>query len=243
MEQELAALKRLQRIDQQLSQRQSQKEHLPQRLAAAQQDVQDRQEQRRQVEQQLQSRRLEIDRQELDLRSHEERGARLRQQLNQVRTNREYQALLTEIKSVEADVSRLEEAILEAMGEADELAAEQARLADLIQETQREVTAVGQAVSEEAGALEGQIASLSQDRQEVAVGIDPENLATYERLRRGLGGRVVVPVRNDHCEGCHMPLTPQTISELLANRALVVCHRCGLILYLQESAEPAEPQG
>jgi len=242
MEHELADLRRLQRIDEQLGQLHSQKEQLPQRLAAAHKDVQDRQERREQVQQQLQRHRLEIDRQELDLRSREQHVARLRQQLNQVRTNREYQAMLTEIQSLEADVSRLEETALAAMGEADELAAEQARLAEEIQETQRQVGAVEEAVSEEAGVLEGQIAGLHQERQEVASRIDPESLAVYERLRGGLSGRVVVPVRDEHCGGCHMPLTPQTISELLVSRALVICHRCRRILYLEESAEPAEPQ-
>jgi len=241
MEKELAALKRLQRLDEQLAQLQRRQEGLPQRVAAARRNVDEREERRRQSQERLHHHRLEIDRQELELRSREEHIGRLRQQLNQVKTNREYQTLLTEIRSLEADVSRLEEGALEAMGEADELAAELETLRGGIEEAQQEVRAVEQAVGDEADSLGSEIAGLEGDRRQVAALVSPESLAVYERLRRGLGGRVVVPIVNELCQGCHLPLTPQTVSELLTGRSLVTCHRCGRILYLDEGAERQGP--
>jgi len=242
MEKELAALKRLQRLDEQLAQLQRRKQHLPQRVAAAHGDIDRCQERRQQSQERLQHHRLEIDRQELELRSREEHIARLRGQLNQVKTNREYQVLLTEIRSLEADVSRLEEGALEAMGEADELVAELESLDGEIEGAQKEVRAVEQAVSEEAEAVDAEIADLESDREQVVALVTPDSLAIYERLQRGLGGRVVVPIVNELCQGCHLPLTPQTISELLSGRSLITCHRCGRILYLEQGAAPEEPE-
>lgn len=240
MEKQLAALKRLQRIDEQLLQLRSRKEQLPQRVAAAERDVEQRRQNQRQTQQQLQDHRREIDRQELQLRSCEDQIARLRRQLSQVKTNREYQALLTEIQSLEADKGRLEEAVLVALTEVDDLNARLEALSGEIRAAEEEVEAVRRAVAREAEELQNRIADLERDRQAVASLIDPDNLAVYERLHGGIRGRVVVAVRNEHCQGCHMPLTPQTINELLTNRNLITCLHCGRILYLDETPEAGE---
>jgi len=237
MEQKLAALRRLQCIDEQLDQLRARKAHLPERVAAAQGDVSTRESLRDQIQESIRQHRHEIDRQELDLRSREEHTGRLREQLSRAKTNREYQALLTEIKSLEADVSRLEETILEAMGATDELKAELDALAGHIVEAAKEVQEVERTVKEEAAQLDEQIARLEKDRREVADLLDPEHLQVYERLHRGLSRRVVVPVRGELCRGCHMPVMPQTINLLMSNRDLVTCHRCGRILYLDETGE------
>jgi hypothetical protein len=240
MEEQLAALKRLQRIDEELADLLSRKGHLPQRVAAATRDAQEQEDRLRETQSQLLHQRREIDRQELELRSREEHIARLRTQLSQVKTNREYQAMITEIQSLEADISRLEEAVLEAMGETDGLSAELERLRGLAEAARREVTAVEQAVAQEGQVLEGQIAEVQRRRGEVTALLTPEHRAIYERLRAGLPGRVVVSVEGGDCQGCHMPLTPQTLSELLVNKALLTCHRCGRILYLAENWEAPE---
>jgi predicted nucleic acid-binding Zn-ribbon protein len=241
MEEQLAALKRLQRIDEELSQLLSRARHLPERVAAAKKDAEEREGGLRQAQEQLQHHRREIDRQELELRSREEHVTRLRGQLIQVKTNREYQAMLTEIQSFETDASRLEESILEAMGEMDGLAAELKRLGGLVEESRREVAVVEQVVAQEGQVLEGGIAELQRRRAEVTGLVTPENRAIYERLRAGLPGRVLVPVAGQDCQGCHMPLRPQALSELMLNKVLLTCHRCGRILYLPENWEPPEP--
>jgi hypothetical protein len=241
MEEQLAALKRLQRIDEELGQLLSRKEHLPRRVAAARKDAEERKAGLQRVQDQLCHQRREIDRQELELRSREEYVSRLRGQLLQVKTNREYQAMLAEIKSFEADASRLEEAVLEAMGEMDGLAEELKQLGRLVEEAHREVTAVEQVVAQEGQALEAEIGELQRRRAELSALLTPEHRAVYERLRAGLVGRVVVALDGGDCQGCHMPLTPQAISELLLGKTLITCHRCGRILYLPENWEPPQP--
>jgi predicted nucleic acid-binding Zn-ribbon protein len=241
MEEQLAALKRLQRIDEELAQLLSRKGHLPQRVAAARKDAEERETGLRQVQDQLRHHRREIDRQELELRSREERVTRLRGQLLQVKTNRDYQAMLTEIQSFGADASRLEEAILEAMGETDGLTGELKRLGSLVEEACREVAAVEQVVAQEGQTLDGEIGELQRRRTEVSALLAPEHRAVYERLHAGLPGRLVVALEGGDCQGCHMPLTPQAISELMLGKALITCHRCGRILYLPENWEPPEP--
>jgi hypothetical protein len=241
MEEQLAALKRLQRIDEELTQLLSRTRHLPERVAAAKKDAQERETGLRQTQEQLQHHRREIDRQELELRSREGQVARLRGQLIQLKTNREYQAMLTEIQSFETDASRLEESILEAMGETDGLTGELQRLGGLVEEVRREVTAVEQVVAQEGQVLAGQTGELERRRTEVIGLLAQGHRSVYERLHAGLPGRVVVPVEGQDCQGCHMPLTPQALSELMLNKNLITCHRCGRILYLPENWEPPEP--
>jgi predicted nucleic acid-binding Zn-ribbon protein len=243
MEQELAALKRLQRIDEQRDQLHRRKSQLPQRVDAARNDVTSREQLRHDVEERIRQHRHEIDRQELDLKSREEHIGRLRGQLVKAKTNREYQAFLGEIQSLETDASRLEESILEAMTETDDLKVSLGDMASHVQEASKELEAVQQTVDEEVRSLDADLTKLDQDRAGVAELIDPEHLQVYERLRGGITGRVVVPVRGELCEGCHMPVMPQTINLLMSNRDLVTCHRCGRILYLDQPDEETQAAG
>ena len=121
---------------------------------------------------------------------------------------------------------------------AEQIAELEAYLADL----KLEVQAVEEAVAREESELQDEISRLERDRSAVTQLLNPEYLAVYERLHRGLAGRVVVPVRDELCQGCHLPLTPQTISQLMSNQELITCHRCGRILYLEQEGTEVEEE-
>ncbi len=48
---------------------------------------------------------------------------------------------------------------------------------------------------------------LKKQRDAMAVNADPEIFAIYERLLRNKKSRVVVPIENRSCSGCHIMLT------------------------------------
>ncbi len=80
---------------------------------------------------------------------------------------------------------------------------------------------------------EGQ--DLKQSRDKLAMHADPELLRIYERLLRNKKDRVVVPIVNRTCSGCHIALTAQHENLVRRGDNLVFCEHCSRILFWQES--------
>lgn len=79
---------------------------------------------------------------------------------------------------------------------------------------------------------EGQ--TLKAERDSLAKQADPEILHIYERLLRNKKDRVVVPIDNRTCSGCHIVLTAQHENVVRKRENLVFCEHCSRIHYWQE---------
>lgn len=77
--------------------------------------------------------------------------------------------------------------------------------------------------------------SLKEQRSALAKNADPEFLQIYERLLRNKKDRVVVPIENRTCAGCHIALTAQHENIVRKGENLVFCEHCSRIHYWQES--------
>lgn len=81
---------------------------------------------------------------------------------------------------------------------------------------------------------------LKTERDKLAAKADPEILQIYERLLRNKKDRVVVPIENRTCSGCHIVLTAQHENFVRKGENLVFCEHCSRIHYWQEAAEAPE---
>jgi uncharacterized protein len=80
---------------------------------------------------------------------------------------------------------------------------------------------------------------LKEQRDALAETADKELLQIYERLLRNKKDRVVVPIENRTCSGCHIALTAQHENLVRKGNNLVFCEHCSRIHYWQEG-ETAE---
>ncbi|MCB1109683.1 MAG: zinc ribbon domain-containing protein [Chlamydiia bacterium] len=76
---------------------------------------------------------------------------------------------------------------------------------------------------------------LKQERDAIIGNADPETLKIYERLLRNKKDRVIVPIENRTCSGCHIALTLQHENLVRKGKAVVFCEHCSRIHYWQES--------
>ncbi len=76
---------------------------------------------------------------------------------------------------------------------------------------------------------------LKAQRDELVAQADPEVFRIYERLLRNKKDRVVVPIENRCCSGCHIMLTAQDENLVRKGERLVFCEHCSRIHYWQES--------
>lgn len=80
---------------------------------------------------------------------------------------------------------------------------------------------------------EGQ--ELKDQRNAIAGQADDETLKIYERLIRNKKDRVIVPIENRTCSGCHIALTLQHESLVRKGESLIFCEHCSRIHFWQDS--------
>jgi predicted nucleic acid-binding Zn-ribbon protein len=158
---------------------------------------------------------------EKDLAMIQARLSKFKGQLMEVKTNKEYTAMLKEIEAAQHEVGQLEDKILERMLEADDLAATQ-KAAEKLQRELDEALA---------------------RRTQLAVETSPAVLGTYETVRSRRGS-AVVEVRAGYCSACHVRLRPQFVNELRRGETVVQCESCQRILFIPpQGASESAPQG
>jgi predicted nucleic acid-binding Zn-ribbon protein len=83
--------------------------------------------------------------------------------------------------------------------------------------------------------IEGNELKVSRDA--LAKTADTEIMRIYQRLLNNKKDRVVVPIENRTCSGCHIALTAQHENVVRKGERLIFCEHCSRIHYWQESQE------
>jgi predicted nucleic acid-binding Zn-ribbon protein len=78
---------------------------------------------------------------------------------------------------------------------------------------------------------------LKTSRDALAKTADPEVMRIYQRLLNNKKDRVVVPIENRTCSGCHIALTAQHENVVRKGERLTFCEHCSRIHYWQESED------
>ncbi len=232
----LQAMLELQKRDQELEQLTAERDSLPERLRKQQALIDDLQTDLDAHQKHIHDLRLDIDQRDRHFKGAEAKIAQLKSQLRQMKTNKEYSALMREIQGYEMDNTRLEDEILEAMTALDSVEEEQRTIQQKLGTAQDQYQELTREVSQRQAELDESIASITGERQKLAPTIDAQELADYERVRRALGTSAIVPLVDGVCQGCNMPVTPQSANLVLAGRELIRCHHCQRILYMEPAS-------
>ena len=201
--------------------------------------------QQKALHEQMLSKQSETDRLELDRAAREEDITQLRTALNRAKTNREYSAILTQINTLKADNSKLEDDILKTMGGVDTVKTEAERIGVQIEVDQKRLDEVSQSSSAEVDRLTTLMGELQSRREEAAKVVAPEALRVFERLARARDGAAMAPIdvisskRGEYsCGGCYMALSTEHYNALLSRDEIRHCDSCGRILYVAPDAVP-----
>lgn len=79
--------------------------------------------------------------------------------------------------------------------------------------------------------------TLQAERERLVTNADPEVFRVYERLLRNKKDRVIVPIENRCCSGCHIMVTAQDENLVRKGERLVFCEHCSRVHYWIESKE------
>ena len=156
---------------------------------------------------------------------------RSEKQSNNVKNNREFEAINKEMEMQQLEVKLAEKHIKDAN---DEIA-EKAMALDKAKKALAAKESVLNTKKEE---LEKIIASTEKEEKhfnkmaaEARESVDTRLLTSYNKIRKSYrNGLAVVQVERDACGGCFYSIPPQKQSEIRQHKKIMVCENCGRVL-------------
>ena len=237
MRDEIRQLIKLQKLDQTLTKLKASKADLTGKVAQADKIVQEVKQRAENHSSEAQSFRVGLDAREVDLKAIEGQIGKLSGQLNIVKTNKEYSALQHEIMGAKANMSKLEDEILQMMDQIEKDKAATAALAKEAEEAEKTSRQQKEAIATAVEDAEARIERLSAEREELKKSIPEKYLSPYERLHRKGDGNAMAQCHSFVCGACRMSLTANTVNLLMPGDKLIYCHSCGRILYLPDDED------
>jgi len=149
----------------------------------------------------------------------------------EVKTNKEYHAMQTEIGAAEQLVRSQEDRLLDRMEEAETLAAELKSAENALKTGQADIAKERARLDAERGASEAELNKISGERATLAASISAPALALFEHVAKHRKGLAMSEARDGHCTQCHVRLRPQVYNDLRRNERLIQCESCSRILY------------
>jgi predicted nucleic acid-binding Zn-ribbon protein len=176
---------------------------------------------------------------EKELAEGEARIRNKRMRLNQVRNDKEMQALGHEVEVQKGTNQRLEAEALALMEGAEPRAPRIAELTELVTKTRAALVAAEKEIAAQVEDLKVSISKQRVDRDLMANGLEPALLQRYDMLVSRRAGVAVVEAKGGTCQGCRMRLPPQLYNELQKHLQIHYCPNCQRILYF-EAQRPEE---
>jgi hypothetical protein len=237
----LRTLLSVQTLDRRLAELEGRRDEIPKVKAEVSREITALETERADRDRALEQVRLDRRRHEGELEMQQEHLARYERQLNDVKTNVAYSALLTEIQGTKRAIGELEDEILEEMERREGI---EGRIGEIDAELEQKRTAAADRLAEldeELGFVAREIDALDSRRQGMVGDVDPGLYRLYDRLRRGRRFPALVPLKGHACGACHGRLPPQIVREITHDGSLHPCENCGVLIYVELETAAAPP--
>jgi uncharacterized protein len=228
---------KLQHVDAEIASLVSLLEAIPARLEAIDRKIQATTDVVTQAKDKLASNQKKRRDMEGEIKSIRETIAKYKRQQNEVKSNKEFEAIKKEIAETQARIEVVEETILNEMIAADDVEKE-IKAAQAAQASQEgALKAEKAAVTAERGEIESRKTAAESERAGLLPLIPPEQAKLYNRIHVKKGGIAMSQVTDDFCSLCQMRVRPQLLDELIAGKTIILCEACGRILYWLKTAD------
>lgn len=164
--------------------------------------------------------------------------ARYEKQQDNVKNNREYDALSKEIELQKLEMQLCDKKIADAtakLGGKEEVMAETEKT---IKEREKHLKNKKKELEKIIEETEKEELELQKESDKQAKKVEERLLKAYKRIRGAYrNGLAVVAVLRDACGGCYAKIPPQRQVEIRQRKRLITCEHCGRILVAWENPE------
>jgi predicted nucleic acid-binding Zn-ribbon protein len=171
---------------------------------------------------------------EQELEGEKAQVKKVETKLTEVKTNKEYQAILKEIEAARAGNDKTEEEILVLLERVEELKKDYQTALKESAKREKEVAESVKELEKEIKTVDGIVGGLRKERERLLGSVSPDLKGRYNILIEKRGGLAVVNVKNGTCLGCFMNIPPQLFIEVMKNSRLITCPSCNRIFFYSE---------
>ena len=231
MKEQLELLWELQKIDLDLQVIQEEKDRYPKEMKKLEEKQKLEKERIQKEKEKVESLDKMRRQKEGQLNSEQEKIKRTEGKMFEIKTNKEYQALLSEIDGMKEASSRMEEEILQVMDEIEEVKKDLSKREKEAKGTLEKIEGERKKLQEKMTHDESAWSQQMERREALSKQIEPKLFKLYHMLKEKRQGLGMVGVKRETCQGCFVHVPPQMFIEVQKNNALIRCPNCNRILY------------
>ena len=228
---ELELIREIQSVDHRITELTREISYLPKHIAEIERRLESHRKKLEADRAALTANQKERRRLEDDTKVWEQKASHLRDQMNEAKTNEQYRAFQHEIEYAQSEIRKIEDHILDLMGEAETLDQNVKSAEAALKQETAEVEKEKSAAEQRTAADRAELADAQKHRADLAKGLSRKTLLTYEQVRKQRGGIAVAEARDGRCTGCNVILRLHFYQQVRAGREVLPCEACGRILY------------
>lgn len=154
-----------------------------------------------------------------------------KEQLDNVRNNREFDHLSKEIEFEKLEVELAEKRTKEFTYEASKIQEDIANSTAFLQDRKKDLTQKKEELDNIVSETKQQEESLRAEVKKIEVKIDERLLTAFKRVRKSVrNGLAVVCLERGACGGCFNKIPPQRQMDIKLGKKVIVCEYCGRIM-------------
>lgn len=176
----------------------------------------------------------ELREKEGEVKGFQEQIGNKRSKLTDVRTNKEYSAILTELELFEGKIGESEERQLAIMEELEVLDGALKRGKANLKEEKQKFEEFKKQKEVEKVRLKETVEEETVNRAEISDSLDPELVRMYDRMSKTGKKNIVVAYKSQACQICFARVTPQDEVLMRRGKDIISCPQCGRFLYWGE---------
>ncbi len=176
-----------------------------------------------------------------DIAEHGEMIKKYQKQQDNVRNNREFEAINKEIEYKDLQIQLCERHLKESAAHIKEVQQHIAAAELLLSNRRKDLEIKKEELDDIIKETEKDEVRLLSKSEEQEQYIEPRYLTAYKRIRGAArNGLAVVTIDRDACGGCFSKIPPQRQTEIRMHKKVIVCEHCGRILVDDDIAERAK---
>lgn len=162
---------------------------------------------------------------------------RYEQQMDQIRTQREYEALDKQIRDASEQEMDYRRALQEEEERLEQVSEELGREAELIERQEGVVRDEESRITIELTDRRERLAALQEEESRIASGLDEELLFKFERIVRSTDGYGIVPLQGQVCTGCYITLPAHFVNRVRRAEDVLFCTHGRIVFYEDAPSE------
>ena len=172
-----------------------------------------------------------IGQQKIKIKDSNDLIAKYKDQLENVRNNREFDSLTKEVEFQGLEVELAEKRIREFTAGAKQLEEDVQKSKNQLEERKSDLVSKKDELDEIISETRIQEDQLREKAKDIETSIEPRLLTAFKRIRKSVhNGLAVVYIQRDACGGCFNKIPPQRQLDIKLRKKIIVCEHCGRIM-------------